>query len=137
MDVNAIAEISNLGIRRATCFLGLGVNAARDTRLKDYSLSDFSFVQEIPENIPDETISRFKVDFEHWIILSALRELIETFSVFLDAVCDATLHAAVNKLVLTPEAASTLMRKFEFSGLEGKFVLLRDNSIPLLKKKSI
>ena len=66
------------GVRRASVFLGLGVNAARNPQFKDYQLQNLALFRIMPDALPDETIAHFKENFEEWVISCALRELTES-----------------------------------------------------------
>ena len=66
-------------------FLGLGVNAASRADFRDYSLSQESILQMLPE-VSDEVIDDWKIHFRTWIIAGGFRELIEHLCLFLDKV---------------------------------------------------
>jgi hypothetical protein len=126
IDFDFIADIAHRGIRRASTFLGLGVNAARDCEFKKYQLNEITLFRVMPDKVDDSQIEEFKEHFEQWIVRSALREITESFSVFLDTVNKACLRMAVSKQQVSAEAAPKLERNFDHEGLDDKLKLLRE-----------
>lgn len=127
IDFDKIADIGLKGVRRAAVFMGLGLNAAHDPAFKSYRLSSVQNIEPgairmelIPSNVNDETLSHFKSEFGVWVIRNGLREVIERFAVFLDAVHDACQWIAVNKQKLQPTDAEKLDKSFRFEGIEDK-----------------
>jgi hypothetical protein len=97
IDFSNIRETARKGVRRTAVFLGLGINAAIDSALRKYELSDISPIHLVPSNVPEETIAHFKTEFGRWIVANGLRELIETFALFLDRTHNACLFMASHK----------------------------------------
>ena len=120
IDVSKIQDIALLGVRRAVVFMGLGTNAARDSRFHEYKLAHITGIELIPSNVDEKTINHFKEEFELWIIESGFRELSERFSLFLDSIHHHTLLLATNRKKITPEDAEKLHNKFEYAGITGK-----------------
>ena len=120
IDLDQIKEIALKGVRRATIFLGLGVNAARDKTFTSYQLPENNYLRLVPEKVSDNELSGFKENFEKWIISNGLRELIESFGVFLDRIHQACLWFATNKGHITPRDADKFATAFEKKGVEGK-----------------
>ena len=84
INLDSILDIAVRGVRRATIFMGLGVNAALDTEFRNYQLTHLTNIQLVP-NVAPEAVSHFKDEFRIWIEANGFRELVETFSIFLDA----------------------------------------------------
>ena len=126
IDLSQIKEISLKGIRRAAVFMGLGINAARTDEFKDYHLSNETFLRIIPENVDNAQVKDFKKHFEQWIISCGLRELIETFSVYLCAIFKACLLASINKKKMLIEDPDKQLKSFEWKGVEKQLKTLRD-----------
>jgi len=120
IDVNKIQEIALLGVRRAAVFMGLGINAARDSRFREYKLTHITGIELIPADVDEKTIGHFKEEFQLWIIESGFRELLERFSLFLDAIHHHSLLLATNRKKISPEDAEKLHNKFEYTGVTGK-----------------
>jgi hypothetical protein len=89
IDFGKILEVALKGVRRATVFLGLGVNAALDSNFSKYQLTDIAQIQLLPEHVDAKTLSHFKEEFKTWVVGNGLRELVETFSVFLEQLHEA------------------------------------------------
>lgn len=91
INFSEILEIAQRGVRRASIFMGFGVNAALDPSFKSYQLTHITQLQFIPDNVSDEKLRHFKQEFQIWIEAAGLRELTESFALFLDAVHQACL----------------------------------------------
>lgn len=126
INLDRLLDIAFRGVRRASTFLAIGVNSARDPRIKDYQFPTEVPIRILPDGLDDKTIEHFKVEFEKWIILSGLRDLIETFAVFLDEVYKVGLLISINAGNMQPEDATEFERAFEWKGIEGKFNILKD-----------
>lgn len=83
LNFDDIREIATRGVRRATVFMGIGTNAARNDPPISHVLDDKAQFVVVPPEISAESQRAFLSEFENWIIASGFRELIETFSVFL------------------------------------------------------
>ena len=126
INFDNILNIANRGIRRATVFAGFGINAARDDQFIDFDLSKLASFKFMPTDVTAEVMSDYKIEFERWIIVSALRELIESFSVFLDSIHHACLIMATNKGKYSESKALEYKSAFEFKGLEKKLKKLKN-----------
>lgn len=122
IDVDLMLETALKGARRAYVFCCLGTNAARDSRLTQYWL-EFPTVQLLQRDLPKEQIDHFKKEFGKWITHNALRELVETFAVYLDNVFYAALVVMGNRIDLDSELQRKL-DQFERFGLEDKLTTL-------------
>ena len=127
INIDAIAELANLGVRRAAVFMGLGLNAAYDDNLRDYGLTEITQIQIVPPNADDKTIAHYKEEFGLWIIMCGLRELIETFAVFLDGIQNACLLMALHQGKMLDREASKFRRNFLRKGVKDKLQLLEEN----------
>jgi hypothetical protein len=127
IDLQIIKEISLKGIWRTAAFMGLGVNAARSTDLKDYQLVNETSFHILPDGADDVQIEHLKENFEQWIVCCGLRELIETFSVFLNAVYKACLLASFNNKPLESDKFGKSLESFDWKGVEKKLKILRSN----------
>ena len=117
IDYKAIWKTVRIGIRRTNLFLGLGLNAIKDPDFKDYKLPSWGTINFLPDEAAEETISLYKEEFSIWIIGCGLRELFETFSIFLNQICEASLHVAVHlQHNIRPEKSKKLFRVVTFEG---------------------
>jgi len=126
IDLVQVRETARRGVRRTAVFLGLGLNAARDPRLVDFQLADLSPISLLPSAVPDETLAHFKSEYARWTTTCGLRELIETFAVFLDQVHHALLLMATNKHQITEDDAAIWGRAFPFKGIDDKLKKLKN-----------
>lgn len=125
IDLREIRETARRGVRRTAVFLGLGLNASRDPTLTNYELADLSPVHILPSNVPAETLAHFKSEFGQWTITCGLREMIETFAIFLDQTHHACLLMATNKQRVSQEDAAVWGRAFPFKGIDDKLKKLK------------
>lgn len=125
VDLNRIKKISSQGIIRTAIFMGLGVNAARDKSLINYKLPDIRHLRLSPENVTEKQLANFKNNFGKWIISNGLRELIESFGVFLDRIFQSALWFTISKGMIEQSTAKKNFNAFERKGVEGKLELLR------------
>lgn len=126
IDFGNMKNIAHQGVRRVAAFVGLGVNVAQDSQFKKYQLSDYSAFRVIPDDLDDKGITHIKEEFEKWIILNGVRELIESFGLFLDKVHAACLLMATHKNQVSSEDAEIFGPAFEWKGVEDKLSILRN-----------
>jgi hypothetical protein len=126
VDYAACREIVYIACRRAACFMGYALNAARNDSLKDFTLSKEYSLHLFPENLPDETITEYKKAFEGWAVTNGLRELIEGFSTFLDNIWELTFLASRNGKQLGADFP-TRLAAVRNKGLPGKQKALRED----------
>lgn len=123
----AIQEIAAKGVRRTAVFIGLGLNAALDPNFKAYELTQITSIQLVPPDADEKTLSHYKEQFSLWITACGLRELMETFAVFLDEVHQASLLiAASSRKILTNDIAIQ-DKKYRQKGIKEKLDLLKQN----------
>ena len=125
IDFSKIKEIADKGVRRTAVFIGIGINTVLDNERLNYELTKITQIQLVPPNVDDKTQKHFKDEFSNWIIANGLRELIETFKVFLDSLHHACFLMASSKGQFTEEA-ELFDRRFPKEGLPNKLTLLND-----------
>jgi hypothetical protein len=126
INLDAIEEVAKLGVRRAAVFMGLGLNAAYDDNLRNYEFTEITQIQSVTPNADDKTIAHYKKEFELWIIMCGLRELIETFAVFLDGIQNACLLMAMHQGRILYEKTKKYRRNFLHKGIKDKLQLLEE-----------
>ncbi len=122
IDLDKIKNISLSGIRRTAVFLGFGLNSVNDETFKDYNLTKVSFLEFVPPNLNENTIKHFKEEYGHWIVANGLRELTETFSIFLDKVwgiCDFINKDTIPNL-------KKIKKNYHHQGIETKLEYLEE-----------
>lgn len=124
IDLHRILDIAVTGARRSYGFMALGVNAATDPEFKKLDLTEVVQVRLLPEDLSDEQVSNLKGNFGIWITGCGLRELIESFSVFLDAVHKALLVVGVRSGEIDPKSVRKKHKTFSNSGLSEKLKVL-------------
>jgi hypothetical protein len=120
IDFDKIAEIAFSGVRRAAVFMGLGLNSGLNPEFHNYELTSLAQIQLIPSSLPDEKIQHFKEEFCKWIITCGLRELIETYNLFLDNLYHVCLILETNFQHLTQEDILKRTKEFNNNGLSKK-----------------
>jgi hypothetical protein len=136
INFDQLREIALKGIRRSAVFLGFGVNAARDPKFANYKLTQITQIQLVPENANNQVLSDYKDAFEHWIISCGLRELTETFAIFLDGVHRSCLIMATHKQRIPAEEASKFGPAFERKGIEDKSAFKYASKLGIAHRKS-
>jgi len=127
IDLDNILEVAYLGVRRASIFMGLGVNAVLDPNYKAYQLTHITKLQLVPDNANEETLTHFKEEFKTWVEGNGLRELIETYSIFLDALHNACLLVRGSKEGIDIASIATNQDTFQKQGFPNKLSQLRSN----------
>jgi hypothetical protein len=91
-------------------------------------------LQFVPSGLGEDVVANFKVEFERWVVGCGLRELIETYSVFLEHSHEACLAMAMAKGNFVDNHAK-IQADFESKGfpeklnlLESKFKVTSKNS---------
>lgn len=127
IDFGKILEVALKGVRRATVFLGLGVNAALDPEFKKYQLTEIAEIQLLPSDVDAQTITHFKNEFKTWIAANGLRELTETFSVFLEKLHEACLMIHNHLEQASPKDLAKQQANFVRQGLPKKLQILSES----------
>ncbi|HXC41781.1 MAG TPA: hypothetical protein VN667_22830 [Burkholderiales bacterium] len=138
VDLDKMLNVALKGVRRASIFMGLGVNAALDPRLDQYQLTNITNISFAPDNLPVNEIEEMKGEFRIWIEANGLRELVETFSVYLDHVHRAALafkaHGSRTALsILQAEQVKFRSQGFpnKINILNGKFSICPNHPVHL------
>lgn len=106
IDFNQLDQVMQMGVRRASAFMKLGLRTAEDENISDISLpSAGPFTWHFfPVPTPPEVVRQTRLDFGHWIIGCALKELDQHCSVFCDQIVKALTFARFHGAQLTSEA---------------------------------
>lgn len=83
IDLDKIAGIAFLGLRRSMVFMGFGVNAADNDEFLEFDIPGPLTMRFVSEGATPEQIKEMKRHFRVWVIASALRDLLEAISIAL------------------------------------------------------
>jgi hypothetical protein len=86
IDISRLQAIAHTGVRRAVGFLGLGLSALANGPPKSVTLENQFTMTWFPDPLPDDTAAEIALEFETWLVGSALRELDQYLSRFLDEI---------------------------------------------------
>lgn len=128
IEFNKILEVALRGIRRSSVFMGLGVNAALDEEFSDYQLSRVSHIQLVPSDVGLDAVDHFKEEFSRWVVANAMRELVESFSLFLDRVYEACSFIKCHCVKrVDQEKFTQQLRSFSGQGIPNKLNILENS----------
>lgn len=126
VNLDAALETAQKGVRRAAAFMGLGLNAALDESYDHYHLSPSTGIEILPEQIEKPVLAKIKRQFAIWITGNGLRELIETFAVFLDQVFLACQAVAIAQGLRAADRQEKERKEFSYYGVSKKLTCLDD-----------
>jgi hypothetical protein len=127
IDLPTIKNIAVKGVRRTAIFMGLGINAANDPDFKQYELAKITSLEFIEPISDEKTLTHFKTEFGRWVIANGLRELIETFCVFLDEIHFVCLLLAISSGQISTDQFHRQNTKFRHCGLKDKLKHLNND----------
>ncbi|MGH8503839.1 MAG: hypothetical protein ACREVE_15515 [Gammaproteobacteria bacterium] len=125
IDFDKLLEVALKGVRRASVFMGLGVNAAIDKDFKNYQLSPLTNIQLVPDNVPEENLKHIKEEFRVWIEAGGFRELADTFARYLDSVHHTCLVMKAVREKTSVTDFSDVHLKFRSEGFPNKLNILQ------------
>ncbi len=125
INLAKVKDIALKGVRRSALFLGLGINAAKDSRLQRYQLAELTGIELLPATVSEETLADFKEEFELWVVECGLRELIERFALFLDEIHKSCTIIAVSRGEMKADDGEKWQRSFTHKGIEDKLKKLK------------
>ncbi|MBZ9680998.1 MULTISPECIES: hypothetical protein [unclassified Mesorhizobium] len=112
IDFAKLHEIADLGIRRASVFMGIATNVARIDPPVSHVLDDKTQFIVMPSEISEANRRLLIDEFENWNIGNAFREIVETFSLFL-LEAYGIIHIVETNSLASLERAK---RRFSFKG---------------------
>ncbi len=124
VDLDVLLEEALKGVRRAVVFLGLGVNAATDPTFRKYQLTGITNLQLIPDDQPDEQIAHYKEEFRLWVEAGGFRELVESFSVYLDGVHQVCGLITASKASRSQAHSQDVQNRFSQQGVPNQLNIL-------------
>lgn len=106
--------------------MGLGVNAAADPNQTNFDLSNETKIRLVPPADEPEILASYKTEFRSWVVSNGLRELLEGFVDFLEALHGDCLTLAWSKGEYMPDECDSQQKKFHKAGLQEKFKILNE-----------
>jgi hypothetical protein len=86
-NLDHVLEVLRKGVRRADVFMGIGLNAAtHDPPVSHILAPEGLHIRLVKEDLTDVEKAHVAAEFGKWVCTNGLRELIETFSIFLHRV---------------------------------------------------
>ncbi len=125
INFDKILEVALRGVRRASVFMGFGVNAAQDLQFTNYQLTHITKIQLVPDNVTPETLKHFKDEFKTWVEANGFRELVEAFSSFLDQLHQACIAIKGHSEKLALQDVYERQKSFEMQGFPNKLNVLQ------------
>lgn len=134
INFDKLKDFAHVGVRRATIFLGLGLNAAHREDFLDYELSKVPRenkrgfpIQFFPDDLPPERVKYFKDEFARWVQDCCLCDLLEHHALTLDRIHLHALvvHKSLGKLG-SKDDPEKLHNRFRYEGVPGKHKTLRE-----------
>lgn len=126
VDFDRTLERARLGFHRASIFMGFGVNAVADPAQKNFDLSQETKIRLVPPTDDPKILASYKSEFRSWIVSNGLRELLEGFVDFLEALHRDCLTLAWSKGRYTSDECDSLHSKFHKAGLPEKLRTLNE-----------
>jgi len=126
INYNNILNTAEKGVQRAAIFLGLGINASRNPDVT-HGLQEHTLLQFTPDGLDANVVGSYKEEFTKWIIRNGLRELQETFNIFLDQIYEATLKISVSIGNIDQTEKRDLISEFREAAFKDKFHKLIKN----------
>ena len=120
IDIDKIAQIALTGIRRAYVFMGLGLDAASDPRVTNVHLGQGTRIQIVPQEISGDVLADYKANFAGWITANGLREIVESFGLYLNRVYFACLHISTSGMAGKEDNNRKRFMRFEWFGEQKK-----------------
>lgn len=114
LNLDPIVRIAETGVKRASLFMGMGLNAVRDPNFRDYQLHKIPKIEKhtslpfemLPAEASSEQVEHFKSEFEIWIVGNGFRELLEHYALSLDKVHEVVLFVLLSKRKITETQAT-------------------------------
>ncbi|MCF6127338.1 hypothetical protein EN904_16300 [Mesorhizobium sp. M7A.F.Ca.CA.001.07.2.1] len=111
IDFNKLKAVAEVGVRRASVFMGVGTNAIAVDPPISHILSDNVQFHFVPPDPSDEMKRHYLEEFESWTIGNCLRDLADSFSMFLTEAF--FIHLLLQTMTYSESEDLKAKRKFE------------------------
>ena len=89
VDLSDLLSIAQVGVRRASAFMALGLKVAADNEITSVQLDSNFRLQFMPEPLSVKQSAEVRDHFAKWIVANGLRELDQHFAAYADAIYPA------------------------------------------------
>lgn len=124
IDLDRIAGIAFLGLRRSMVFMGFGVNAADNDEFLEFEIPGPLTMRFVSEGATPEQIKEMKRHFRSWVIASALRDLLEAVSIALTEFYLAVRITGDNSIL--PQNFDEIRKEVSFKSIPDKLARLSE-----------
>jgi hypothetical protein len=125
IDMKKILEVAHLAARRATVFMAMGINAAEEASPAKYKLPTIVRMSFVPDEIEPGEAAGYKKEFGMWIVGSALRDLIDHISIFLDQLFEACWYFERHRAQTKPSHINQERKRFSGKSAADKIAYLK------------
>lgn len=125
IDFDKLKAVAEVGVRRASVFMGVGTNAAVVEPPISHVLSDKVQFLFVPPDPSDEVKRHYLEEFESWTIGNCLRDLADSFSMFLTEAF--FIHRLLQTMTYSESEGLKAKRKFEKLNVGAQYAQLARN----------
>ena len=122
IDLPKLRAPVDVGLRRAAVFLGLTTNAVAADPPLSHVLNDSVHTKFVPDEVTPETAAQFREEFEYWVVGNVIRDLAESFSIFLTQ-CWPVIHLIDQKQIKLGEYVE-VAAGFERKNLSDQYTIV-------------
>lgn len=127
IDLNSLAEIGQIGVRRAASFIALGERAWSDESLRSVRMNLPMGYGFLPDPLPEPLADAVRSEFKDWIVANAFLELERHFVLFADEYHKVAVYLSRNGQIIGEEAIHAINRFKNDTNLTSKFESISSN----------
>lgn len=141
IDLDQALEMLRLGIRRSDIFMGVGLNASEHDPPISHVLApdDVPQIHLVKEELNEDEKAHVAQEFGKWIRASGIRELLETFSIFMHGLYSIIFLIRQHQRQIDKKLNKCRPEKFERMGIGDQIekmsevVAVPDNNIRIIR----
>jgi hypothetical protein len=126
IDFKDLQETMDLGVRRASAFMALGLRASNDETVTSLELDANFQIMFMPQNLPIAVVREAQQNFATWVVSNGLRELDQSASIFADRVFEIAALVQFNNRQLERAAILRINRFKRHTNVAGKLEIIAD-----------